>query len=236
MTLSYQRSTVRAAVNAPKRSPLFWIVVLLVGSCAVCSVGTMGLAALGVLAGAPEPSPTTTAPSSTGEWIPAGEIARGTGLTQQLVGGRWLHQSGSGLETVVAQFTNTALVQLSSTGELHELSFDGDGTYRWAWVNSSNFQGTHRSAADERGSWVLEGNTLTLTPSSQKALYVANDQSQEKEDVDLGARTYQLTDITLETVPNTGAPMKRFPGVELRGPRGPWDLSGNAISLDLQRL
>ena len=197
-------------------------------------MGTVGLMALGVVAS--DSAPVPPGPSGSNEWIPAEEIARGTGLTQQLVGGRWLHQNGSGLETVVAQFTNSALVEVSTSGELHELSFDDDGTYRWAWVNSLNFQGAHRSADDERGTWSLEGSTLTLTPTSQKALYSANAQVQEKEDVDLTPRTYELTDITLETVPNTGAPMKRFPGVELRGPPGPWALDKNTISLDLQRL
>ena len=81
------------------------------------------------------------------------------------------------------------------------------------------------SAADERGTWALEGTTLTLTPESQQARYgnSMNPQAQDKEDVDLSARTYQVVDITLQTVEHTGAPMKQFPGIELRGPPGPWD-------------
>lgn len=222
-------------MNAPKRSPLLWILIALGGVTGLCCVGSMGVVALGALSA--EEAASQPPPSSGGaEWIPSQEIARGNGMTQQLVGGRWLYQTGSGLETVVARFTQSALVEVSSSGELNELSFDDDGTYSWNWVNSSNFQGTHRSAATERGNWVLEGSTLTLTPDSQKALYVANTQSQEKEDLDLTARSYSLTDLTLETVPNTGAPMKQIPGIELTGPCGPWDLQKGSRSLDLQRL
>ena len=93
-----------------------------------------------------------------------------------------------------------------------------------------------RSSAEERGSWALEGSTLTLTPESQQARYTAQTQTQDKEDIDLAPRTYQVVDITLETVKQTGAPERRFPGVELKGPPGPWDLTKNTISLDLQRL
>ncbi len=222
-------------MNAPKRSPVFWIVLALAGVTGLCCMGSLGVVALGALTA--DETAATPAPSAGGaDWIPSQEIARGTGMTQQLVGGRWLYQTGSGLETVVARFTQSALVEVSSSGELNELRFDDDGTYSWNWVNSSNFQGTHRSAATERGNWVLEGSTLTLTPESQKALYVANTQSQEKEDLDLTSRSYQLTDLTLETVPNTGAPMKQFPGIELTGPCGPWDLQKGRRSLDLQRL
>lgn len=222
-------------MNAPKRSPLFWILLVLGGTCAFCCVATMGVVALGAFGDDAVASPTAAA-STGSEWIPAGEIARGTALTQQLVGGRWVYQNGSGLETVVARFTTSTLVNLSTSGELHELAFESDGSYRWAWVHSLNFQGQHRSADDERGAWSLQGNTLTLTPQSQKAIYTANTQSQEKEDVDLAPRTYQLVDITLETVEHTGAPMKQFPGIELTGPRGPWDLDKGTFSLDLQRL
>ncbi len=192
----------------------------------------MGVVALGA-AGDTAP---LAAPASGGEWIPAGEIARGTGFTQQLVGGRWLYQNGSGLETVVSQTSTTALVNLSSTGSLNEVAFESDDSYRWSWVYSSNFQGQYRSSATERGTWSLDGNILTLTPETQKAVYTANGKAQEKDDLDLTVRSYQLVDITLETVPHTGAPMKQFPGIELTGPRGPWDLDQGTFSLDLQRL
>lgn len=221
-------------MSPPKRSLLFWIALALGGSCAVCSVGTVGVVALGALATDDGPAEATT--GGGGEWIPSGEIARGTGLTQPLVGGRWLFQNGSSLETVTARFSNSAMVQTSSSGTLHELSFEEDGSYRWQWVHSSNFQMRTRSSTDERGTWALQGNTLTLTPESQRSIYSANTQVQEKEDVDLAPRVYQVVDITLETVEHTGAPLARFPGVELSGPVGPWDLDKGTLSLDLQRL
>ena len=198
-------------------------------------MATMGVVALGALTSA-EPAPVPLPPAAAAEWIPAGEIARGNGLTQPLVGGSWLYQTGSGLETIIARTGNSALVESSSVGTLNELTFENDGSYKWAWVYSSNFQGRYRSSATERGSWSLEGNVLTLTPDSQKALYTANGQEQEKEDMDLAERSYQLVDITLETVEHTGAPMKQFPGIELTGPHGPWDLDKGPFSLDLQRL
>ncbi len=223
-------------MNGPRRTPLFWILIALSGVTALCCVGTMGVVALGAITADEMAAPSPPSSAGGGEWIPSLRFARGTGMTQELVGGRWLSQSGSGLETVVARFTQSALVAVSSTGELNELRFDDDGTYSWNWVNSSNFQGTHRSAATERGTWVLEGSTLTLTADSQKALYTANTQSQEKEDLDLAPRSYQLIDLTLETAPNTGAPLKQFPGIEFTGPCAPWDLQKGTRSLDLQRL
>ena len=57
---------------------------------------------------------------------------------------------------------------------------------------------------------VLEGSTLTLGPP--------------------------LTDLTLETAPNSGAPMKQFPGIEFTGPCAPWDFQKGTRSPDLQRL
>ncbi len=224
----------------PKRSPLLWIALALGASCALCSVGTLGVLALGASAddGSAPRAAGGAAEGGGGEWLPAGEIARGAALTQPLPGGRWLHQSGSNLERVTARFAESVMVETSGIGTLHELRFDGDGTYQWHWVTAGNFQMRTLSAADERGTWQLDGATLTLSPSSQQARYANSmtPEPQDKEDVDLSARSYQLVDITLETVPHTGAPMRQFPGVELQGPPGPWDLERNTITLDLQRL
>lgn len=219
-----------------KRSPVFWILLAVGGSMTLCCLGTMGVVALGALTA----DSTAAAPAVAGgggQWIPSGEVARGTGLTQTLSGGRWVAQSGGRVEIVKVQFANSALVDTNTNGILHELTFDDDGRYQWQWVQATQVQTMHsRSSADERGTWSLDGSTLMLTPESQKAQYTAQTQSQDKEDIDLSPRTYQVVDITLETVRLTGAPERRFPGVELKGPPGPWDLTKNTISLDLQRL
>lgn len=220
-------------MEVKKRSPLLWVGIVAVGACALCSLGTLGVVALGALGD--DPAPQASQPAEGGEWIAAGEIARTTGLTQPLHGGRWLAQSGSQLDSVKARFADSALVETSSSGTLHELRFDADGSYQWHWVSSSNFQRQSRSSTDERGTWSLHGTVLTLTPEAQRARYTAGDQAQDKEDVDLRPRTYQVVDITLETVPNTGSPMRRFPGIELSGPRAAWDIIQGNLSLDLQR-
>ncbi len=225
--------------DAVKRSPWFWVALAGGGACALCSIGTLGLAALGALGNDASPvgaSPSGSAPPSGSEWVPAGEVARATGLTQSLSGGRWLAQTGSQLESVKARMPDSVLVQTSSSGTLHELRFDDDGSYQWQWVHSSNFVRQSRSSADERGEWSLAGTTLTLTPRSQKALYTAGDQSTEKEDLNLSVRSYQVVDLTLERVPHTGAPAKRFPGVGLAGPRAAWDIETGDLKLPLQRL
>ena len=220
---------------------MFWILLVLGGVIALCCLGTMGLVVLGAIAADPVAASPTTTPTGTagggGDWVPSGEVARGAGLTQQLVGGRWVAQSGGRVEIVKVQFANSALVDTNTNGVLHELTFDDDGRYQWQWVHATRVQTMHsRSSAEERGSWSLDGSTLTLTPESQQARYTAQTQTQDKEDIDLSPRSYQIVDITLETVRQTGAPEQRFPGVELRGPPGPWDLAHDTISLDLQRL
>jgi hypothetical protein len=60
--------------------------------------------------------------------------------------------------------------------------------------------------------------------------------SQDKEDVDLSARQYELTDIEFETIVTTGAALERFSGLELRGPAAKWDVSREQLELDLQPL
>ena len=222
-------------MNAPKRSPVFWILLVLAGSCAFCTVSLMAVTALGALTSSSTPAP--TASTGSGEWIPAGEIARGTGFTQQLAGGRWVIQQGGRVEIVKVQFANSALVDTNTNGLIHELRFDDDGTYEWSWAQATRVQTmSSHSSATEKGAWVVDGSALTLTPDSQHAVYSNTSQSQEKDDIELSARTYQLVDITLETVEHTGAAMKRFAGVELSGPPGPWDLTHDPIRLDLQRL
>jgi hypothetical protein len=228
-------------VNAPtKRSPLFWIALVLGGSCAFCTLSVMGVTALGALTADSSPSSPSSPAAATGgggAWIPAGEIARGAGFSQQLVGGHWVIQQGGRVEIVKVQFANSALVDTNTNGIIHDLRFDDDGAYEWQWAQATQLgASSSRSSATEKGSWSLAGNTLTLTPDSQHAVYSNNGGSQEKEDLDLSPRGYQLVDITLETVPHTGAEMKRFPGVELSGPGGPWNLTQSRISLDLQRL
>ena len=224
-------------MNAPKRSPVFWIILVLAGSCAFCTVSLMAVTALGALTSDSTATSPTASTGAGGDWIPAGEIARGAGFTQQLAGGHWVIQQGGRVEIVKVQFANSALVDTNTNGIIHDLRFDDDGTYEWNWAQATHVQTmSSRSSATEKGSWSVDGSALTLTPYSQHAVYSNPSQSQEKDDLELSPRTYQLIDITLETVEHTGAAMKRFPGVELSGSPGPWDLTHDRITLDLQRL
>lgn len=201
--------------------------------CGVCSLGTIGALALASLAG---DEAGALGASTAGSWVPAGEKARWSALSQPLPGGRWVYMNGSGMETVLARSGDSALVRTDSSGAIYELSFDGDGTYLFRWRHASNFMSHNTSSSDERGDWELSGTTLTLKPTSQRALYTNNGLKQEKEDVNLDPRAYQVVDIELETITTAGVEYRTFRGVELSGPVPPWDLASGTLSLDLQRL
>ncbi len=199
----------------------------------------MVLLGLGMFAEDDPQATTATVEPSTGDsrWIAAGEIARSATVTQPLPGGRWLYQYGSSVDVVQGRSGNMAMVQNNSSGGLYEFTFQGDGSYQLAWMHRTVMYGQpSQSRADERGTWELEGTTLTLQPESQRATYTnGGGEEQVKEDVDLGARRYQVVDITLETVEHTGSPMKRWPGIEISGPGPKWSFD-ERISVDLQRL
>lgn len=222
-------------MNAPtQRGPLFWI--LLAGGVAVGCCVFSGLA-LAVL-GSGDDAPGASSSASGGAWIPAGEVARGTTLTQQLAGGRWVYQSGGSVDTVVARSGATQWVQSNTSGSLYAFTFEDDGTYTFEWASAVTLYGaTSRSSCIERGDWSLEGTQLSLSPRSQQATYVSNTGlSQTKEDEDLTARAYEVVDITLEGIAAAGAPAGRFPGIELRGRGAKFDISREQYELDLQRL
>ncbi len=223
--------------GAPRRGPLFWILVvggLGVASC--CGVSLVGA----LLWGVATDSSGDLAPGEArgASWLPAGEIARGTTLTQSLAGGRWVYQSGGSVDSVVARSGATAWVQTNSSGSLYAFTFEADGDYVLEWASAVTlFGGTSRSSCVEKGSWTLAEGRLILEPASQRATYTTNaGLSQDKEDVDLASREYQLVDIELQTLEATGAPLKRFAGVELSGPAAKWDVSREHLALDLQRL
>ena len=231
-----------AAMSKP-RSVVFWVLVAAGGVSALCCFSTVALLGLGALAaddvvpGAVR-VPTVSAEGSGGDWIPAGEVARSQSLTQPLAGGRWFYQYGANVDSVLSRSGNWAMVQTNSSAGLYEFSFVDDGTYQLKWLHRNVMNGQKtESTADERGDWSLDGTTLTLTPRSQEAVYRAYDERppQTVTDKDLSPRTYQVVDITLETVAHTGAPMKRWPGIELSGPGAKWGFD-DRISVALQRL
>lgn len=219
---------------APRRGPLFWVLALGGGGLATCCLLSVVVVGLGATDG------DTPGPAAAGErpWVPAGEVARGASLTQQLAGGRWVYQSGGSVDTVVARAGATQWVQSNSSGTLYAFSFDSDGTYGFEWASAVTlYGGTSRSSCLEKGDWSLAGNALTLQPRSQSALYVSTaGLKQEKEDEDLTARVYQVVDIELEGIVAAGAPPGRFPGIELKGPGAKFDISREVYELDLQRL
>ena len=197
------------------------------------------LVTFGVLADDEPAAVPATAAAATGssEWVPAGEIGRSAGLSQPLPGGRWLYQYGSGFDSVIAKSGNMALLRTNQSGGLYEFTFEEGGTYRLAWRHTTSLNMINTlSSVDERGDWTLEGTKLTLAPESQRLHYANNQATQDEEDKDLSARAYQVVDIELEVVEHTGAAMRRFPGVELRGPPAAWDLTKSQLDLDLQRL
>ena len=224
------------ASSAPRRGPLFWILV--VGGIGVASC--CGLSLVGALMfSATTEFSTDLPPGEAGgaSWLPAGEIARGTTLTQPLAG-RWVYQSGGSVDSVVARSGATAWVQTNSSGTLYAFTFEEDGDYVMEWASAVTvFGGTSRSSCIEKGSWTLADGRLTLEPKTQRATYITNaGLSQDKEDVDLSSRPYQLVDIEMQTIEATGAPLKRFRGVEISGPAARWDVSRERLELDLQRL
>lgn len=221
-----------------KRGPLFW--VLLVGgggSAACCLITAVGVAALGLVGGVTA-DPASVASGSGAPWVPAGEVARATALTQQLAGGRWVYQSGGSVDTVVARSGATEWVKSSTSGSLYAFTFESGGSYTFEWASAVTLYGaTSRSSCIETGDWSLTGSQLRLEPSSQRATYVSTaGLEQTKEDVDLSARSYDLVDIELEGIVAAGAPPGRFPGIELKGPGAKFDISRERYELDLQRL
>lgn len=218
------------------RKPLFWILLVLgvsVGGCCLFSVAIVGLGA--AAADEPATTPSAASPSGGGTWKVAVEIARGASLSQSLPGDRWVAQYGSNVDLVVARAGATQWVQTNTSGSLYELVFDDDGTYVWNWVSALTMYGQRYSShCTERGTWSLSGTQLTLQPESQAAAYTNGGATQEKTDQDLGARRYEVLDLTLETLSD---PKERFPAVMMSGPKAAWDTgSGGEVNLTLQRL
>lgn len=217
-------------------TPLMWALViggLSVGGCCLFTVFGAGV----MLAFGGTGADLAPVPSTGRSWKPAGEVSRGTSVTRALEG-RWLYQSGGSVDSVVARSGATAWVQTNSSGTLYDFTFEPEGDFTFQWASAVTlFGGTSRSSCVEKGSWSLSGSLLTLEPSSQRCTYVSNTGlSQDKEDVDLSARQYELTDIEFETIVTTGAALERFSGLELRGPAAKWDVSREQLELDLQPL
>jgi hypothetical protein len=147
-------------------------------------------------------------------------LGHGAPSVTRALEGRWLYQSGGSVDSVVARSGATAWVQTNSSGTLYDFTFEPEGDFTFQWASAVTlFGGTSRSSCVEKGSWSLSGSLLTLEPSSQRCTYVSNTGlSQDKEDVDLSARQYELTDIEFETIVTTGAALERFSGLELRVP------------------
>lgn len=232
------------AVTTPSpqpRGPLFWILV--VGGVALtsCCLMTGLVMTLGVLASEPEPAaantggaPSTASAADGDQFLIAGEIARGTSLTIPLEGGRWMDQFGSQVQNVVGRTGAYQWVQTNTSGSLYELLFDDDGSYVWNWVSKLSMNGMrYESHCAEKGAWELSGTQLTLKPESQKCVYSNNSDSQEKEDDDLSERSYQVFDLTLETLDE---PKQQLPGVFMSGPRPKWDTGSGQLTMKLQRL
>jgi hypothetical protein len=215
---------------------MFWALVLGGGGAVICCLGSvLVLGVMGVVA-ADGSSP--AALSGGGSWVPAGEVARGTTVTQPLAGGRWVYQSGGAVDTTVARVGSTEWVQTNSSGSLYAFTFDSDGSYTFEWASAVTlYGGTSRSSCVETGTWTQSGTQLTLEPNSQHATYVTSTGlKQDKEDEDLSPRTYQVVDIELEGITAAGAAPGRFPGIELSGRGAKFDISRERYELDLQRL
>jgi hypothetical protein len=232
-----------APVPSKPRGPLFWILVATGVSVAGCCFLSVAVLGLGALAGdTPTGSGGAAATSGSGPgggtWQTAVEVARGTTLSQSLPGGRWVAQYGSNVDTVVARAGATAWVQTNSSGSLYELTFDEDRAYTWRWVSAVTMYGDrYASNSTEKGTWTLSGTQLTLQPESQTAEYSNKSGTQEKTDQDLGARRYEVLDLTMETLENAGVPRQRFPAVVVTGPKAAWDTaSGSGVALTMQRL
>ncbi|MFO0595378.1 MAG: hypothetical protein U0228_08740 [Myxococcaceae bacterium] len=208
------------------------------GLCCVLSVAFLGLFGLGGVAAMAVEPPVVAAPSaSASSWKPATAVGRGATLTQALPGSRWLAQYGANLDQVVARTGSTEWVRTDSSGTLYEFVFSTDGTYVFTWLHSTTLNGRHStSQVREQGDWALAGTALTLTPSGQQAHYTNGDQEQDKTDLDLAARTYQVSDVSLEAMTTAGAAYERFTGLSLRGPHASWDFAREQYELELQRV
>ena len=214
------------------RKPIFWILLVLGVSVAGCCLFTVAILGLGAVAESEGPS---TPASSGAKWKIAVEVARGGSLTQALPGGRWVAQYGSNVDTVVARAGTTQWVQTNTSGSIYELVFDEDGTYAWNWAAGLTMYGQRSSSsATEKGSWSVSGTQLTLQPESQSAQYTNSSGTQDKTNQDLSERSYQVLDLTMETL---DAPQERFPAVIMSGPKPAWNTdSGDQVKLTLQRL
>ena len=217
------------------RGPLFWTLVIAGGAVASCCLFSMGVVALGAVT---SDTPATASPASApsgGEWVVAGEVARGEAMNQALPGGRWVAQYGSIVNNVVARAGNTQWVQTNSSGSLYEFSFDDDGSYVFNWVSAITMYGQKsESHCTEKGTWMLSGTQLTLQPESQVAVYSNQSGSQEKTDTDLRERRFGVLDLTLETL---SEPKRQLPGLLMWGPKADWDTNpSDQLKLTLQRL
>jgi len=217
------------------RSPVFWILVVLGVGASGCCLFSLAILGLGAMA---DDSPAAAVSGSTaggGQWLIAVEVARGASLSQPLPGGRWVAQYGSNVDHVVARAGSTAWVQTNTSGSIYELTFDDDGTYTWAWSSGLTMNGARFEAnCTERGTWSVAGPQLTLQPSSQSAEYSNSSGTQTKTDQDLRARSYEVLDLTLETL---DAPKQRFAGMKMSGPKPAWSTdSGNSLAMTMQRL
>lgn len=222
------------AVPQP-RGPLFWILIIggvvMTGCCLMTGLFTT----LGVLASEPEPPASTgNTGTASSKFLIANEISRGNSLTIPLSGGRWMAQFGSIVENVVGRAGDYRWVQTNTSGSLYELTF-GDDSYEWHTAAQVTMYGNQsQSHCVEKGSWELSGTQLTFKPEVQKCVYSSGGQDQEKEDEELGARTYEVFDLTLETV---NEPKQQLPGVFMSGPRPKWDTGyGEVLQLKLQQL
>lgn len=216
------------------KKPWFWIVLvsaLAVGGCCVFGALVLGLGAMS------DDASTSRAPT-TSLYVLAVEVARGTTVTEPLPGGRWVAQYGSLVDHVISRSGSTAWVQTNSSGSLYEIVFEDDGTYEWWWSGAVTMYGSRsQSFCKETGSWSLDGTRLTLTPESQRARYWNSTGEQLKEDEDLRPRVFDVVDLTLETLQSENAPVRRFAGLSMHGPKAAWDTGpSDVLSLTLQRL
>ena len=208
-----------------------------VAGCCFFSVLVLGLGAFADDSTAPTAA-TSPTPGTGGAWQMAVEVARATTFSQPLAGGRWVAQYGSNVDHVVGRVGTSAWVQTNTSGSIYELTFEEDGSYAWRWSSGLTMNGARfDSHCTEKGSWTLSGRQLALQPESQASAYSNSGGTQEKTDQDLGARRYELFDLTMETLPSADPARPRFPAMKLIGPKAAWDTgSGNGLELTMQRL
>lgn len=145
-----------------------------------------------------------------------------------------MDQFGGIVENVVGRSGSYALLQTDSSGSLYQLTFDAEGSYECHWASKLNTQyakGT--SHCEERGGWEFEGTQLRLKPESQCCEYSNYGVAQKEADKDLGERSSEVVDLTLETM---NEPKRQFPGVLMTGPRAKWDTGSGPLTLKLQRF